>query len=100
MMCSGRVPRLRPRALLRRDGLMEPLLVLGAFIALAVLALRFGHDSRTGAIPAEETLGRRGIRWDIQGDNNPATSVNFLPAARARDLARFCCIAIAQALRS
>jgi len=79
---------------------MEPLLVLGAFIALAVLALRFGQDSRQGAVSPEEILARQGVRWDIQVDNDPAPSVNLLPATRARGLATFWCVAIARALRS
>jgi hypothetical protein len=78
---------------------MEPLLVLGAFIALAVLALRFGQDSRQGAVSAEEILGRQGVRWDLQVDDDPATSVNSLPA-RARGLATLWCVAVARALRS
>src|SRR4029453_7288425 len=77
-------------SLLRRDRLMEPLLVLGAFIALAVLALRFGQDSRQGAVSAEEILGRQGVRGDLQVADDPATSVNSLPA-RARGLATLWC---------
>ena len=79
---------------------MELLVVLGAFIALAVLALCFGQDSRDGVRSVEEILALRGVRWDRLAEQRPAASTSVLPAARARSLARSCCVTIAHGLHS
>ena len=79
---------------------MELLVVLGAFIALAVLALCFGQDSRDGVRSVEEILALRGVRWDRLAEHSPTAPASLMPAARARGLARACCVAIAQSLRS
>jgi hypothetical protein len=42
---------------------MEALLVLGLFIALALLAARFGHDSRAHLASTEEAFARQGFAW-------------------------------------
>ena len=42
---------------------MEALLILSLFIALALLAARFGHDSREHAASSEEALARQGFAW-------------------------------------
>ena len=43
---------------------MEALLILSLFIALALLAARFGHDSREHhPASVEETLARQGFAW-------------------------------------
>ena len=42
---------------------MEALLVLGLFLFLALLAARFGHDSREHPASAEEALARQGFAW-------------------------------------
>jgi hypothetical protein len=79
---------------------MELLVVLGAFVALAVLALYFGQDSRDGVRSVEEILALRGIRWDRLAEHRPAAPASVLPAARARGLAQSCCLAIAHGLRA
>ena len=43
---------------------MEALVILSLFVALAILAARFGHDSREHLGSAEEVFARRGIAWD------------------------------------
>ncbi len=42
---------------------MDALLVLSLFIALALLATRFGHDSREHLASSEEALARQGFAW-------------------------------------
>ena len=42
---------------------MEALLILSLFLALALLAARFGHDSREHLASAEEALARQGFAW-------------------------------------
>jgi len=69
---------------------MELLVVLGAFIALAVLALCFGQDSRDGVRSAEEILALRGVRWDMLAEHSPAPPTSVMPAARGSGLARSC----------
>jgi hypothetical protein len=79
---------------------MELLVVFGAFIALAVLALRFGQDSRDGIRSQEEILALRGVRWDRMAEHSPAEPISVMPGVRARGLARSCYAAIAHGLRS
>jgi hypothetical protein len=42
---------------------MEALLILSLFVALALLAARFGHDSREHPASIEEALARQGFTW-------------------------------------
>jgi hypothetical protein len=55
--------------------LMELLFILAALIALCVLALRFGYDSRSNFQSKEEELASFGMSWDA-------------PALHAADLRR------------
>jgi hypothetical protein len=43
---------------------MEALLIIGLLIALAILAPRFGHDSREHSASAEEAFAHRGFAWE------------------------------------
>ena len=42
---------------------MDALLVFSLFLALALLAARFGHDSREHLASSEEQLARQGFAW-------------------------------------
>jgi hypothetical protein len=42
---------------------MEALLIVGLLLALAILAARFGHDSREHIASQEELLAQRGLAW-------------------------------------
>jgi len=42
---------------------MELLVLLIVLVALAVLALRFGQDTREGVASEEEHLARLGLDW-------------------------------------
>ena len=42
---------------------MDALLVLCLFLLLALLAARFGHDSREQLASSEEALARQGFVW-------------------------------------
>jgi hypothetical protein len=42
---------------------MDALLVLSLFLVLALLAARFGHDSRERLASSEEALARQGFAW-------------------------------------
>ena len=42
---------------------MEALLIIGLLLALAILAARFGHDSREHIASQEELLAQRGLTW-------------------------------------
>lgn len=42
---------------------MEALLILSLFVALALLAARFGHDSREKLASREEALAHQGFAW-------------------------------------
>jgi hypothetical protein len=42
---------------------MEALVILSLFVALALLAGRFGHDSREHPASIEEGLARQGFAW-------------------------------------
>jgi hypothetical protein len=42
---------------------MDALLVLVLFVVLALLAARFGHDSREHPASVEEALARQGFTW-------------------------------------
>jgi hypothetical protein len=42
---------------------MDALLVFSLFLVLALLATRFGHDSREHAASTEEALARQGFAW-------------------------------------
>ena len=42
---------------------MDALLILSLFIVLALLAARFGHDSREHPASTEEALARQGFAW-------------------------------------
>ncbi|HET6315775.1 MAG TPA: hypothetical protein VFG86_04910 [Chloroflexota bacterium] len=46
---------------------MEALLILSLFLVLAVLAARFGHDSRERLTSSEEALARHGFAWHLLG---------------------------------
>ena len=43
---------------------MEALVILGLFVALAILAARFGHDSREHLASAEEVFARHAVAWN------------------------------------
>ncbi len=43
---------------------MEALLIVSLLLALAVLALRFGRDSREHLVSAEEAFARQGVAWE------------------------------------
>jgi len=43
---------------------MEALVILSLFVALAILAACFGHDSREHLASTEETFARHGVAWD------------------------------------
>ncbi len=43
---------------------MELVLILGAFVALDIAALRWGRDSRDCAPSSERDLARFGMVWD------------------------------------
>ena len=45
---------------------MEVLLIVSSFVALAVLAARFGYDSREQLPSVEDLLAKQGFAW--QGD--------------------------------
>jgi hypothetical protein len=42
---------------------MDALLVLSLFLVLALLAARFGHDSRDRLASNEEAFARQGFAW-------------------------------------
>jgi len=42
---------------------MDALLVFTLFLILALLAARFGHDSREKMASSEEAFARRGFAW-------------------------------------
>jgi hypothetical protein len=42
---------------------MEAIVIVGGFVALALLALRFGRDSRPGVRSPEQILATHGVRW-------------------------------------
>jgi hypothetical protein len=42
---------------------MDALLVLSLFLVLALLAARFGHDSREHVASSEEAFARQGFAW-------------------------------------
>ena len=42
---------------------MDALLVLSLLVVLAILAPRFGHDSREQPASTEEALARQGFAW-------------------------------------
>jgi hypothetical protein len=42
---------------------MEALLILSLFLVLALLAARFGHDSREHLASSEEGFARQGFAW-------------------------------------
>jgi hypothetical protein len=42
---------------------MDALLVLSLFLLLALLAARFGHDSREHLASTEETFAHQGFAW-------------------------------------
>ena len=42
---------------------MDALLVLSLFLLLALLAARFGHDSREHLASTEEALAHQGFAW-------------------------------------
>ena len=42
---------------------MDALGILGLFLVLALLAVRFGHDSREHPASVEEALARQGFAW-------------------------------------
>ena len=46
---------------------MELIVVLGGFIALAVVALRLGHDTRERLISQEERFAHLGFTWGPAG---------------------------------
>jgi hypothetical protein len=48
---------------LTRGSLMDALLVLSLFLVLALLAARFGRDSRVHLASTEEAFARQGFTW-------------------------------------
>jgi hypothetical protein len=42
---------------------MAALVILVLFVALALLAVRFGHDSREQLASTEEAFARQGFAW-------------------------------------
>jgi len=42
---------------------MEVLLIVSSFVALAVLAARFGYDSREQLLSIEESFAKQGFAW-------------------------------------
>ena len=46
-----------------RGFVMEAVLIFGLLLLLALLAARFGHDSREHLTSAEEALARQGFTW-------------------------------------
>jgi hypothetical protein len=42
---------------------MDALLVLSLLVVLAILAARFGHDSREHPASVEEAFARQGFAW-------------------------------------
>jgi hypothetical protein len=44
---------------------MDALVVLSLFLILALLAARFGHDSREHLSSTEEALARQGFAWHL-----------------------------------
>ncbi len=53
---------------------MELLVILSLFIGLAILAVRYGYDSRDRLRSAEDILGAQGLAWGSQADPSAATS--------------------------
>jgi hypothetical protein len=51
------------RVELSRGFAMDALLILSLFVVLAVLAARFGHDSREHLASAEEAFSGHGFSW-------------------------------------
>jgi hypothetical protein len=45
---------------------MDALLILGLLLLLALLAARFGHDSRDTLASSEEALARQGFAWHAE----------------------------------
>jgi hypothetical protein len=65
---------------------MELLVAVSFFIGLAILAPRFGHDSRSRLRSAEEHLAASGVTWEtdeLSAERTPGRA----PADRARVLA-------------
>ena len=51
---------------------MELIIAVAILVVLAVLALRFGYDSRDGIPTEERKLARRGTTWDdLHADSPP-----------------------------
>jgi hypothetical protein len=51
---------------------MEAFLILGLLASLAVLAVRFGHDSRDRFSSHEERLSAHGFAWGMQAESDGA----------------------------
>jgi hypothetical protein len=65
-------------------GVMELIIAIMLLVALASLALRYGHDSRDGFPSKERDLARFGLRWT---DAAPASedapgALHFQPSSR------------------
>src|SRR5260370_35192956 len=73
---SGRTPD--PR----KEATVELLVILRLFIGLAILAVRYGYDSRDRLRSAEELLGAQGLAWGSQADPNAATKHLIVRPAR------------------
>ena len=67
---------------------MEAFFVLGALVLLAVLALRFGHDSHEGLPSEEERLAQRGFAWG-------SSEIGQSRASRVRLRLRVCWVHLA-----
>jgi hypothetical protein len=68
---------------------MELLVVAGVLVALPVLALRAGHDSRERLVSAEERLAHHGFAWGSDEASRPGRArVAAALRARGLDLAR------------
>jgi hypothetical protein len=53
----------RPHSPIHGGSVMDALLVFTLFLILALLAARFGHDSREKLASSEEAFARRGFAW-------------------------------------
>ena len=64
---SGQVPS---SVIHSRGFIMDALVILGLFLLLALLAARFGHDSRENLASTEETFARQGFLQPWHGDRS------------------------------
>jgi hypothetical protein len=84
----------------RTDAPMELLIALGAFIALGMLAMRFGQDTRDGIVSEEERLSRYGFTWAPMTEPRQVTSRVSSISTRALEVAQSCTRAISSRSQS